>query len=215
MIFRERLIGLLEVSDFDNVNQVSPPLVSVLAVLYGNESSAEVTAVFTVYVGFITFLFSRQVKSFWTTETLSKLKEKIKEFKNTKKNVFENYQLSNEGTEMWHMLDHIVENIREVGGVEYLHAVIYECAHRIIKRDCKRSLLKKKLALEETFGKPTLVANVHQFQELRWKSDKDNLQKYSQIEWRAVKFHFSQNRKIALRSLRYSLSFDGARVYSQ
>lgn len=79
------LIEMLEALDFIKVDQLSLFLGSVVDLLCGKESRAEVTAVFTLYVEFISFFFRRRLISFWASGTLSELDEKRKEFKKKKK----------------------------------------------------------------------------------------------------------------------------------
>lgn len=168
---------MLEASGFNKVDQASPFLGSVVDMLCGNERCSEVTAVITLYMEFMSFQFRRLVKAFWTNDTLSKLEEKKKEFKFKTKQVFENYQASKMQTQKWHVLDHIAENIREVGGLEHLHEEMFESADSIYRRHNARSLRKKKSAHEETLHKTIDAANVHRIQKLKCKSDKDNLPK--------------------------------------
>lgn len=38
------------------------------------------------------------------------------------------------GTYKWHCLEHLVDSLKGVGGIEYLRAGHYESAHKITKR---------------------------------------------------------------------------------
>lgn len=59
----------------------------------------------------------------------------------------------------------IPDRIREVGGVQYLHARIFERAYQMSRRQYKKRLQKGKYALEETLSRTITAKNLQSFQE--------------------------------------------------
>lgn len=129
--------------------------------LCGNEENAEVTTEFTLYMDLISFLFRSRVESFWTIENLSELKDITKEFEKKIMKVFKIFQALKMGSKKWHMINHTPDRIREVGEIGYIHSGVFGSAHKIFKRQTKKSLRKSKSALHETFNKIITAANLH------------------------------------------------------
>lgn len=61
---------MLDSSDFDKVDQVLPFPGAIFDVLCGREDSAEVTAVFTLYLEFSIFFLRRRVETIWFKKKL-------------------------------------------------------------------------------------------------------------------------------------------------
>ncbi|NJK52916.1 MAG: hypothetical protein HC936_08975 [Leptolyngbyaceae cyanobacterium SU_3_3] len=148
-LFNENgLHGMLEASDYDAVDNVSPFLGAIVDSLCGLNSTAEVTKAMTEYVDMVNFVFRRHLNFEWTKETIVLLDRRIRSFKKAKF-AFEKYQVSGMHTQKWHALDHLCEAISDVGGIESLHGGIYEASHKRFKLFYSRSSRRKRTAMDE------------------------------------------------------------------
>lgn len=73
----------------------------------------------------------------------------IIQFRAHEKSVFGVYQLSGMTTQNLHRLDYLVDAIKHVGGIKFLHGGLHEWSHRILKRYMWK-LLSKKNAMNDS-----------------------------------------------------------------
>lgn len=43
------------------------------------------------------------------------------------------------GSQKWHILDHLVDALRETGGIEFLHCALYEGSHKDFQNVFRKS----------------------------------------------------------------------------
>lgn len=53
-------------------------------------------------------------------------------------------------TQKWHLFDHLVDAIREIGGIEYLHRGLYESADKIFETLYRKSSKRRQSAMDKT-----------------------------------------------------------------
>lgn len=54
------------------------------------------------------------------------------------------------GKRKWHSLDHLVESVKELGGIKYLHGGIYDQSHKHVYEDYSSTIKLMSSAMEET-----------------------------------------------------------------
>jgi len=132
-----RILGMLEASECDAVDMVSPFMEAILDMCSGTSNNSLVTLCYKVYVDMTDFIFRRHRTLGWTDSEFQELSDIISQFKNVCRETFENYQHSRMGTTKWYGLDHLAQDLREVGGIKYLHGGLYEKSHKLFKEDFK------------------------------------------------------------------------------
>lgn len=147
------IVGMLEAKEYDSVDMVSPFLGAIIDACCGLTDTADVTQSYTDYADLVDFIYRRNDCPGWTEEELSNLSSKIAAFKLRARSTFARYQPSSMGTVKWHLMDHIVADLRAVGGVEYLHGGIYEESHKLFKEDNRLTSRRKASAMAETIKK--------------------------------------------------------------
>lgn len=90
--------------------------------------------------------------------------------------IFETQKCSRAYAIELHMLDFILDSIREAGCVKYLHAEIFESAHRMDQETIREKLAKKKVCTRKKMGRTIAVASLHQVEDRKLSSDDKNLQ---------------------------------------
>lgn len=64
---------------------------------------------------------------------LELLRQETQRLKSFACKLYGNYQSSNTETQKWHALDDICDGLRDVGGMTYTHACLFESCHRKIE----------------------------------------------------------------------------------
>jgi len=144
------LMGMLEAKDYRNVDQVSPFIGAFFDQCCGEIEDAPVTKVFTKYVDILRKSHRHGEDPAWTEKEVCELERRIKEFKEVAVRVFADYQPSGMGTLKFHLLDHIGDDIRRMGGLQFGDAGLYEHSHVYFKQQYRGTSKRSKTALEET-----------------------------------------------------------------
>ena len=150
------LAGLLQASDFDRIDKVSPFLGAMADSFCGNSRKAEITKVYTRYVDLLHFATRNHFVPGWSASDIATLRTMIREFKIVGKQVFGKYQASGLCTQKWHALDHIPEAIMRTGGMEYVHTGVYEAAHKSFKKMYRLSSRRPSSLMDEIARKCNL-----------------------------------------------------------
>ena len=145
--------GMLEGKDYKAVDMVFPFVGAFIDMCCGDEESCPITKISSQYTEIMTTCLGMGVERGWTEEKLSKLEESIKTFKTLARNVLGDYQTSGMGVKKWHMLDHLVPNIRRYRGLHYIDAGPFEHAHLQFKKSYLEISQRKSTGLVETFSK--------------------------------------------------------------
>ena len=156
------LIGMLEASDYKDIENVSPFLGAIVDRCCGEVKEAPVTRTLTMFNDIIQQLYERNHNIGWTDEKLEKLSNDIRLFKKQGRKTFENYQSSKMGFPKWHLLDHIVEDLKRVGNISFLEADFYEMEHKSFKKEYKLTSRRKHSALKEVTDRQNnqLISNL-------------------------------------------------------
>lgn len=88
---------------------------------------------FTKYVDLVQRIYQKAKAPGWAEQELKKIEEDIKSFKTLGKESFSAYQPSEMGSLKWHMLNHLVADLKRKGGISYMESGIYEMAQKGIK----------------------------------------------------------------------------------
>lgn len=144
------VIGMLQAKHFDTVDMVAPFLGAIVDMCCGSEEKTPVTKTYVAYTDLSDFIFRRRLHPSWDEEELGTLGEKINSFKTLARDTFGVYQASNMGTSKWHALEHLVGNLRDLGGIQYMHGGLYEQSHKNFKEDYKLTSKRIHSAMRET-----------------------------------------------------------------
>lgn len=112
----KKVTRMIKAKDWDSLEMVAPFLASIIYSCGGNSSSAPATVVLSSISNLVNFSYRRRMKPSWTDDELCLFKARVKIFKNSAKETFENYQLSKLRPMKWQALHNIVESLRHVGG---------------------------------------------------------------------------------------------------
>lgn len=99
----------------------------------GNPESGPVTSVSVRYVYLKNSTRRRFCRPGQTAEELDSLKLQSSEFRKTAVDIFKPYQASNMGTSISYPVSHLVDSLKQMGGIKHLEAGIFERAHKHLK----------------------------------------------------------------------------------
>lgn len=74
-------------------------------------------------------------------------------FKALEEPVFGAYQHSSTGTQKWHLLDHLVDSIKNVGGIQFLHGDFHEGSDKVFKTVCSECPKRRGSAMDDAVRK--------------------------------------------------------------
>lgn len=112
-----------------------------------------ITKTFTKYVDLVNKIHRRGTTPGSNEFELQDLSNDIKDFMGDVRSTFARYQASSMGTSKFHLLNHVVEDIRATGGIEYLSSSLYEKSHKSFKEDHARTSRRIATVMEETLRK--------------------------------------------------------------
>ena len=147
------IIGMLEGKDYEAMDIVSPFLGAILDMCCGEQDNAPITRTYTKYSEILNFVNRSWLLPGWDDASLRKLKSMIKSFKEVARMTFEKYQVSGMGTTKFHSLDHLVDDLKVMGGIEYLHGGLFEKVHKILKEDYALTSKRVNTAMQEAIVK--------------------------------------------------------------
>lgn len=67
--------------------------------------------------------------------------------------MFDSYQRSGMGTDKFHLIDYILEELRSMSGIEYLHNGLLEQVHKASKKCFRHSSMRTKTEMNESLGR--------------------------------------------------------------
>lgn len=144
------IVGMLEAKDFQALDMVFPFIGAYIDRCCGEVETSPTTRIFTMYSEILMMVYRRRMKPGWTEQDLKKLKEKIVRFKKEAVELYESYQASGMGTLKFHLLDHLVDDLRRMGGIHTLDAGLYEHSHARVKRWYNRTSKRRATAMSES-----------------------------------------------------------------
>lgn len=146
-----KLIGMLEGKDYRNLEMVFPFVGAFLDRACDEVVTAVSTKLFVIYVEIVqeSLSYTPDGSSTWNEIKVSALERKIEKFKDMARVHYSAFQPSKLCTQKFHMLNHIGEDIRRLGGLRYCDASLYEYAHTIVKNAHRSTSRRKNSAMDE------------------------------------------------------------------
>ena len=146
-----KLVGMLEAQDYKAIDKISPFIGMIADRCCDEVVTAPTTTLFVQYVDIMQISMSYNCNSgAWTEDRISELERKIEIFKKNALSLYGTYHASALCTEKFHQLDHICEDIRNMGGLRSGDAGLYEHEHTDIKRANRSGSRKNHTAMMET-----------------------------------------------------------------
>lgn len=99
---------------------------------------APITKIFSSYNALLCTLFRRNTRPGGTEMDLQDLTNHISFFKQYSSSDFQKYLPSQMCTPEWHLLEHLVFDLKRVGSIEYLMANFFESSDRRFKEHYKK-----------------------------------------------------------------------------
>lgn len=151
------VVGMIEGKDYDNLDMVFPFVGAIIDRCCGL-SDAPLASCFTRYTDMFNLTFRYCRRPGWSNGELHQLSSMLEALKREATSVFSRYQPSEMKTCKWHGLDHLLDDIRDVGNVHCLHGGLFECAHRIFKQEYMRTSRRSKFATTETLNRQNMTS---------------------------------------------------------
>lgn len=127
------LVGILEASDYEELDQSSPFLVATADLFCGNKATVSITTVDKLFANILFLLHRKDVLPCWTDENLEKFIRKIESFKMTATKLLPRFSSIRYGNEKRHMIGHIISALKVTRDVDHLQGSFFESAHRSSK----------------------------------------------------------------------------------
>lgn len=99
----------------------------------GEAGKASTARVLIFYNGILSFLFRRDTHIRWSTGELEGLRVQLEAFKSFFVPIFEMYQSFEMFTMEWHVMNHLVEDLRQYGGMKYFMVELFDFSHKPFK----------------------------------------------------------------------------------
>lgn len=106
---------------------------------------------FTKYVLLVKRLFRRSRRPGWSSSELLELEKEISALNKKKCEVIKKHKSSNMKSTKWHMLDHVVYNLKRLDDMTYMMVDLYEVSHMYLKRDYERTSKRPRATTKEMF----------------------------------------------------------------
>ena len=148
------LIGMLEGKNYRNLDIVFPFVGMFVDRLCDEVSTANSTKLFVHYIDMqqTCLSYKSATSVMWNEEEIIALKREICNFKKMARKLYGEFHASQLGTEKMHMLDHIPDDIRRLGGLRYCDAGLYEYSHTMVKSAHKATSRRRHSAMDETIS---------------------------------------------------------------
>lgn len=116
----------------------------------GQNKTASTTHVFTSYVDLVNRIFKRWKSPKWKENDLIQRREQTSHFKDMVVSNLGPYQTSSIRTSKFRMLSHIIQDLKDMGGIAYIHGGLYEKAHKIFKDAYKQTSKRHDTVTDES-----------------------------------------------------------------
>ena len=127
------LRGMLEGKDYKALDTVFPFVFAYVDIWLQQETEASLTSVHVNYTDLVQQIMSDNNGLGWSEESLSSLEDRISSFKQEMSDLFHKASPTGIGTLKFHLLDHIVHDIRCFGSIRMLTASPFEHFNTHIK----------------------------------------------------------------------------------
>jgi Plavaka transposase len=125
--------SMLEGRDYAGLDQVMPFVCTLIHRLCGDVSGAPCAKVFVLYQDMVGTATSRFNDPVISSEDLDALSVLVQEFKKKAIEVYAEHQASGMGVPKFHVLGHLVDDIRQFGSLPNYSADFYEASHKLFK----------------------------------------------------------------------------------
>lgn len=143
------LASMMEAKDLSEVDQVFPIVAATIDRLCGYQSSALNTKVSVMYCDLVNIATRRFADPGLTEQDLCALEAHIEAFKKLSIEAYEKFQRSGMGTPKFHLLDHLVSDIRMCGSLANYSADTFEASHKFYKQAYQATSKRKSTGQEE------------------------------------------------------------------
>ena len=144
--------GMLEGKDYKQLDYVFPFVMAFVDRITGMIDNGQ-TKVHTMYSDLLYQLYHNIERNGLNPQTADSLEQHIALFKQTCKDIFEKHVNRGLFTLKFHLLDHLVEDLRKYGTLDFLDAGPYENYNATIKGFYKLTSKRKQTAFQETINK--------------------------------------------------------------
>jgi hypothetical protein len=153
------LVGMLQAKDMRSVTTVLPFVAALVDRMCGEEAVAPTTRVFVAYTnlchkktGCYVEGDSGSTLDGFTMAFLDKLANDIASFKSQAVNIYGKYQRPGMGTNKFHLLDHVVEDVMRLGSLLLLSADSFESSHKSVKEAFTATSQRNATWMPESFA---------------------------------------------------------------
>lgn len=148
------LIGMLEGKDYRNLDFIFPFVGMFVDRVCDEVSTAVSTELFVLYAEILrmSLSYSSDDSLMWNEAKIRDLENKVSKFKKMATQLYGSFHPSKLRTEKMHMLDHIGDDIRRLGGLRYCDAGLYEYSHTIVKAAHRATSRRRNSAMSETIA---------------------------------------------------------------
>lgn len=146
------LKGMLEGRDYKGLDKVFPFVAAFIDRCTGHERTAPMTRVHTMYSEIVNEVTGDGEYKIRSEEELVKLEERVKEFKRELVERFDDHCESGLYTLKFHLLDHMVEDIRKFGTLSVLDGSPFEHFNVHIKQAYRKTSQRRSTRMMETVG---------------------------------------------------------------
>ena len=154
------LRGMLEGKDYRRLDTVFPFVAAFIDTVAGSETG-QLTKVHMLYTELLLQLEKIDKSDGINDEIISTLSKKVNTFKQLTQTVFEPYVENGLFTLKFHMLHHLVEDVKRYTSLEYLSASPYEYYNTRIKQNYRKTSKRHATVMEETVSR--ISEEINQF----------------------------------------------------
>lgn len=139
----------MEATYFVSFDVVSPSIRAIADRRCGSVNTSSVINASTKYCDILQTICRRGLEIGWTVSELRSFSSSIKNKRDHARNVFEHSQVSGIVASRWYCLENLVDSLKDVGGIVFLHAGHYESVHKVFERAYQRTFRQNGSAMKE------------------------------------------------------------------
>ena len=147
---QDGLRGMLEAKDYRALTMVFPFIGAFIDFCCDETDTCPITTICTQYADIVRWLYGNHSPPDWSESLLQALHQNIISFMNYTTEIFESHQTSGLNIPKFHLLTHLVDDLRRMGGIHHMDVGAYENAHLIFKQNYARTSKRRANAMEET-----------------------------------------------------------------
>lgn len=140
---------MLEAAEHDRIDIVPSFTGALIDDWCGEKDDARIEMSFWRFSELMKFWYRPCMDPTWNEEELNVLSENTIHFKEMERATFALYQPFQMGISKWYALDNLVQHLRELGWIEYMHGGLHDRSHKILKEDQNRTSKSITAAMQE------------------------------------------------------------------